>query len=108
MWYNHKFFKYATGLLLILLIILLFYNIGFLFKPILDFITTLFFPILLASILYYVLRPFVYYLERQRVPRILAILLVYLSLIVFLLLFFSFVGPIIVDQINVLTADPGE
>jgi len=108
MWYNHKFFKYATGILLILLIILLFYNIGFLFKPILDFITALFFPILVASILYYILRPFVYYLEDQRVPRILAIALVYLSVVVLILLFFSFVGPIIVNQINVLTTDPGE
>lgn len=108
MWYNQKFFKYSTAILLILLIILLFQNIAFLFKPILDYATALFFPIMLAGILYYILRPFVYALEHQRVPRVLAIALVYLSVVVIFLAFTSFVGPIIVDQINVLTADPGE
>ena len=75
-------------ILLILTIIFVSTKISFLFIPISIFFTTLFFPILITGFLYFLLNPIVNFLQRQRVPRILAILIIYVvfaGLLVFLI-----------------------
>lgn len=107
-WYSSRFFRYSIGIILVLCIILLVHQTEFLFKPILDFIAALFFPILLASILYYILRPLVRLLEKGRVPRSVAILLVYCLVIIFIGIVSSQVVPILMEQIGVLTSTPSK
>lgn len=104
MWYKNRFFKYAIATVLVLLIIFLFYQIGFLFSPIIEFITTLFFPILVAGILYFVLRPLVRFVEEKRVPRSMAIFIVYLLILVAIGLFSAYLGPIIAEQVDTFIA----
>lgn len=104
-WYHSRFFRYALGTIMVLLIVFLFYQTQFAYKPFLDFISALFFPVLLAGILYYVLRPAVRFLEKRvHIPRPIAILLMYLVVFIILGSLSSYVGPILVEQIGVLTS----
>lgn len=77
MWFNGLFYKYSVGIILVLLIILLVYNTASFFSPILWFIAAILLPILFATILYYILRPVVTFLDHW-MPRYLSILLTYL------------------------------
>lgn len=108
MWFRSSFFKYVTGTILILLVIWLLYNIGFLFNPLIEFVATLFFPILVAGIFYYVLRPLVRYLEKIRVSLTMAILLTYMLVLLVIVLIGLYAVPILVDQVSVLTEAPTE
>lgn len=77
MWFREPFFKYSVGILLVLLIILLAYYTAPVFSPILWFSAAVLLPILFATLLYYILRPVVGFLNRW-LPTYLSILLIYL------------------------------
>lgn len=78
MWYKKNFFQYAIGTLLILLIIFLTFQVAPFFTIVLNFIAAIFLPIIIASLFYYILRPLVDGIEKLiRVPRSIAILLIY-------------------------------
>ncbi|MCM3618559.1 AI-2E family transporter [Sutcliffiella horikoshii] len=82
MWIRHPFFKYATGIILVLLIIFLLSEVKFIVNPIISFITTLFFPIIFAGFLFYILKPLVNFLARSKyMPRTLAIILIFSAII---------------------------
>lgn len=84
MWLNHPFFKYVTGIIL-LLITLYFLLAMDLLHPVFIIVKTLFYPILLAGFLYYVLQPIVKWLTRiPFLPKSVSILFV-----------FSFIGGIL-------------
>lgn len=115
MWYQNSFFKYATGAILILLIISLLHNVSFLYVPVFEFIAILFIPVLVAGILYFVLRPLVNLVENYlfktwhpRYARPLAILTVYLLIILFIVFFSAYIGPILVEQIGEVTSQPSD
>lgn len=59
-------------------------------------------PFIFAVLLAYLLSPFVDALQRKKVPRILAILLMYALVIFLVIMFGAFVIPTIVDEINAL------
>ncbi|USK36379.1 AI-2E family transporter [Bacillus sp. F19] len=87
----------------ILLLLLIFYvstKVSFLFRPLIVFATTLFFPILIAGILFFIFRPVVKLLEKNKVPRTLAILILYLIFIGLIMLLLSTVGPVVSQQIT--------
>nr|WP_279326044.1 AI-2E family transporter [Bacillus sp. FJAT-47783] len=85
---------------MLVLIIYFSTKITFLFKPIVIFATTLFFPILISGFLYFLLNPVVVFFERRRVPRTLAILLLYVLFISVVSLIIGSIGPTIVSQFN--------
>ncbi|RIW34631.1 AI-2E family transporter [Bacillus salacetis] len=89
-------------ILLIVLIVFVSTKISFLFHPITIFITTLFFPILITLFLYFLLNPVVNYLQRFKVPRIVAILIIYLLIIGLLVLAIGNIVPIITKQFTAL------
>ncbi|NHC38469.1 AI-2E family transporter [Bacillus sp. MM2020_1] len=97
-----KAFRWGCGLLLIFLIIFVGMKINFVFRPVGLLIQTLFFPFLIAGVLYYLFRPLVNYLQLKRVPRVLSILLIYLLAAALIALLVYFVGPILQKQINSL------
>ncbi|KIY23090.1 AI-2E family transporter [Mesobacillus subterraneus] len=72
--------KVQFWLIQILLITSILYvstKISFIFQPIGVFISTVFFPILITGFLYFLLNPVVDFLHRKKVPRVLAILIIY-------------------------------
>ncbi|AEI43718.1 AI-2E family transporter [Paenibacillus mucilaginosus] len=77
MWYRENFFKYTVGAILVLLVIFLLGKIGYFFAPFRQMFSALFFPLLISGFLFYLLRPFVDYLEGKRLPRTMAILFIF-------------------------------
>lgn len=76
---NRKSQYWLVQILLILSIIFIASKITFLFQPIGIFISTLFFPILIAGVLFFLLNPVVDFLQRHRLPRVIAILIIYVA-----------------------------
>lgn len=96
---NSKAFQAALWVLLIFLIILVGTNISFIFRPIVVLISTIFFPVLIAGILYYLTSPIVNWLHSKRIPKVLAILFIYMVLLGILTLIILYIGPIIQLQL---------
>ena len=102
MWFNHKFFKYGTGILLTLFIIYMFGKIEYFLSPFKKLVAAIFAPILASIILYYILRPLVRLLEKIKIPKTISILLSFLISILIIVLIVTNIGVIIVQQFNSL------
>lgn len=74
----------------------------FIFRPIVVFIETLFFPFLLAGVLYYLFRPIVNLSEKYKVPKTLAIIVIYLTVIGFFTILVLLVGPLLQKEVSSL------
>ncbi len=103
-----KFFREQNYLAVLLGFALLFINIllltkiSFVFTPFIVFLKTIFFPVLLAGVLFYILHPFVSLLEKKGVSRIVSIASIYLIVIGLFVFLVVTVIPIIKDQIDAL------
>jgi predicted PurR-regulated permease PerM len=102
MWIHKPFFKYITGLILVLLAIFLFGKIDYFVAPFQKFITVIFFPILVAGLFYYILRPVVRFLAKY-MPKLLGIILVYLVFIGLGFMAVQFLGPSFASQFQKLS-----
>ncbi|WP_409301113.1 AI-2E family transporter [Peribacillus sp. SCS-155] len=96
-----KMFRLGYGIALILLIILLASKVNFIFTPIAVMITTLFTPIILAGVLYYLMRPLVNFLAKY-IPRSLSIIMIYLIGIGFIVSMIFIAGPPLQRQVSSL------
>jgi predicted PurR-regulated permease PerM len=97
-----KFQYWLIQVLLILTIIWVSTKISFLFEPIGIFFSTIFFPILITGFLYFLLNPVVNFLQRQKVPRILAIIIIYVVFILICVLAIGNLIPAITKQFTAL------
>ncbi|MBG9783387.1 membrane protein [Alkalihalobacillus lehensis] len=93
-----KAFRFACWIIIIFLIIYLGSLVNFIFRPIAVLFQTLFAPIVIALIIYYLLRPFVNILSKK-IHRGVSILIVFLVLIGLLTSAVLYIGPIIQNQI---------
>ncbi|MBB3113576.1 putative PurR-regulated permease PerM [Paenibacillus phyllosphaerae] len=93
-----KFFRVGYGILLIFLIIWVGVHIKFVFHPIVVMCQTLFIPLLISGVLYYLLRPLVQFLVSRKIPRSAAILILYLLVICLFTLLIIYVAPMIQRQ----------
>lgn len=104
MWLRHPFFKYITGALLILLCIRLLGKVDFFLNLFQKLITVLFFPIIIAGLLFYLLRPVINLFSKFKyLPRTVAILLVYAIFAGVIFLFIQLAGGVIVEQVQQFT-----
>ncbi|MDE4086600.1 AI-2E family transporter [Planococcus maritimus] len=85
-------------LILIGLVVFIFREVSFIFNPLNVFMKTVVLPVVLALILYYLLRPVLRLLERFKVPRIWGILIIFLGGIGLLTLLSVLVFPYVRDQ----------
>lgn len=108
MWYNKKFFKVTISVLLILLIIFLGFQLLPLFGYVFQFITTLFFPVIVAGVFYYIFRPIVRYSDKKKISRFISIPMIYLFLCISIVILISIAWPHIQKQITEFTAFPTE
>ncbi|PLR95225.1 AI-2E family transporter [Bacillus sp. T33-2] len=102
MWIHKPFFKYAAGAILLLVIIFLLGKIDYLVGPLHKFIAAIFFPVLIAGLFYYILRPVVRLLA-NRIPRVPAILIVFAAVAGLFLTLFYFAGSMIGEQLSDLS-----
>ncbi|WP_088103614.1 AI-2E family transporter [Halalkalibacter urbisdiaboli] len=98
---QNKLFNFGYGLIIIFLVIYLGTLIDWIFRPIVVFVQTLFAPIILAGVLYYLFRPFVNLLAKK-IPRGIAILILYLSVVAFFTALVFIIGPELQQQFNSL------
>jgi predicted PurR-regulated permease PerM len=101
-WYYNKFFKYVAATLLVLMALLALYQAFIFFIPIFNFIFILFVPIIISLLLYYLLRPIVYFFEKFSIPRIITILFIFLVIAILIVIFIAYIGPIIANQISAI------
>ena len=98
-------FRFAIWVLLIFVIILVGSQVSFIFQPALLIIRALFFPVFLSGLLYYWFYPVVDWLHQQKVPRALAIVLLYCTIISIFVLLISVAGPVFQRQFASLVGD---
>ncbi|WP_239575233.1 AI-2E family transporter [Geomicrobium sediminis] len=92
-----KYFRFGYAVALILLIIFLGTLVDFIFTPVVILIQTVFAPLALAGVLFYLFRPVVKLLARK-MPKVLAITVIYLVFIGLMTLLVILVGPEIQRQ----------
>ncbi|MGV2938950.1 AI-2E family transporter [Mesobacillus sp. LC4] len=102
MWIQRPFFKYATGTILLLLIIFLFGKIDYFVWPLQNFIIAIFFPVLISGLIYYILRKPVQWLSKF-MPKLASILIVFTLVAGLFTGFIYFAGSLIGGQISDLT-----
>lgn len=105
MWYHKKFFKYATATLLLLSILLLILQLSPILNTIIQFVTTLLFPLIFSGLLFYIFRPLRNFLERK-IPRVFAIWIIYLMAMLGLFLISLYLWPSFSKQISEFTESP--
>jgi len=106
MWFNQKFFKFATATILALIIIWLSYTLLPILRPLWDFFLSLMYPIISAGFLYYLLRPSVKLLVRYKMSTPLAISLVYFFILIVLVLLGTYIYPVLAKQLDELAQTP--
>jgi len=97
-----KFHYWLLQVLLIVAIIYVCTKISFLFQPVAVLFTTLFFPIIITGFLYFLLNPIVNFLQKYKVPKTLAIIIIYVVVIGLIILAVGSVIPLISKQITEL------
>lgn len=97
----NKFYKVSIGVILVLVIIYLGSLVDFIFKPVLSLFNILItVPVLMSGFFYYLLRPLVDWLEKRKLKRTLAILLLYAVFAVILTGFLWGVWPSLSKQVE--------
>ncbi|EUJ39973.1 AI-2E family transporter [Brochothrix campestris] len=99
MFKNSKLFFWTVEILALALLVFLFTQMSFLFGPIRTFISTIFMPMLLAGFIFYMLNPVIGLLEKIKVKRLWATLIVFLLLIAIIIVFSYIIFPPLVNQL---------
>ncbi|WP_033543846.1 AI-2E family transporter [Planococcus sp. CAU13] len=99
MWIRKPFFEYATGAILIVIFLFFLGKIDYALWPFKVIIATLFAPLLIAGLFYYLLRPFVNLLSR-RVPKVAGIAIVFTLIAIVLSGGTYLFGPTVQEQVQ--------
>ncbi|RYM05087.1 AI-2E family transporter [Sporolactobacillus sp. THM7-7] len=103
-----KYFRAALWILTIFAIMWVGSKLTFVLEPIGVLITSLAAPLIISGLLYYLLRPLVRGLMKLKIPKVLAILIIYLVAIGLLTLLVVWIGPLLYAQLLSLIASmPG-
>lgn len=99
---HSKLVFWTLELLALALLIFILTKISFIFIPLATLTSTLFFPIIVAGFLFFLLSPFVKLLERIMIPKTLGILIIYVVLTGLIVLLVVNVGPPLGNQVRAL------
>nr|WP_090085559.1 AI-2E family transporter [Lentibacillus persicus] len=95
-----RWFQTLIALILIFTLILLVSAADFIFSPIFKYVGAVAFPLIGAGILFYLTRPVMHLLEKLKMPRIAAIMIVFLLLLAFLFVVARYIVPILQTQFS--------
>ncbi|WP_096199558.1 AI-2E family transporter [Bacillus sp. FJAT-45350] len=98
---ENKFIKFCISIIILFLIIYLASLIDWVFTPLLVLVQTLFVPVIIAGVLFYIFRPVVRYLS-TKMPKTLAILLLYIGFAGFITGLLFLIVPELQKQFNSL------
>lgn len=99
---NKLWFQAGVGIILTLVIIRLFIEVQGIFDPLFIIAGTIFVPLLLGGVLFYLTRPLLYFLEKRKFPKWSGILIIVLLIVLVFYLLFSMIGPAVTEQVNSL------
>jgi predicted PurR-regulated permease PerM len=102
MWYKNGFFKYSTGIILVLLIVFLLGQVGFVLTPLKNALMVVALPLIIALLFYYLLRPLVRLLKKLGLPKFLSIAASFLLMTGLIVLLGILAGNVIVNEFNQL------
>lgn len=88
------------ALLLSLLIVRYFVEVRWIFSPVLIVLKTIFYPLLIGGVLFYITVPIQLFLEKRKFPRWASIITILLMIVAAVWAAISIVGPPIIQQIN--------
>ncbi|QLK85656.1 lipoteichoic acid biosynthesis protein CozEa [Staphylococcus sp. 17KM0847] len=97
---NKVWFRSGVALLLLFLLIKLFLDVHFIFKPIVVIIQSILLPLLLSGFLFYICLPFQKMMEKRHIPRWASITIILLALTAMGGAIVGVVGPVIATQIE--------
>lgn len=95
-------FQVGIGIILALVIIRLFIEVQDLFDPLFIIAQTIFIPLLLGGVLFYLSRPLLRFLEKKKFPRWSGVLIILLMIVLVFYLLSAMVGPMVSKQVNSL------
>lgn len=95
-------FQVGIGILITLFIIKYFVEVKWVFSPLLIVAKTIFLPLLLGGVLFYITVPIKSFLEKYKVPRWGSIAIIFLMLTALIWVAVSIVGPPIIEQVTKL------
>lgn len=101
-------FQTGVAILLTLVIIRMFMEVKSIFSPLLIIGQTIFLPLLLGGVLFYLSRPLLKWLESVKFPRWASILSVFAVIGLVGWLFYALIGPPIMEQVNELVENTPE
>ncbi|MGF7050685.1 putative PurR-regulated permease PerM [Paenibacillus sp. DS2015] len=96
----NRFIKICIAVILVFTIIYLGSLVDFIFQPILSLLSVVMVPLMLAAFFYYLLRPLVKWMERPKLKKSWAILIIYLVVVILLVLFGIGVWPSLRTQFS--------
>lgn len=102
MWIQKRFFMFASGTILVLLIIFLIGKIEYFLWPFQKIITAVFFPMALSGLLYYLMRPIISFLSKY-LNKTASILLTFLLFAGLSYLFFQMTSSTLSAQVQQLS-----
>ncbi|WP_328700165.1 MULTISPECIES: AI-2E family transporter [Bacillaceae] len=95
---HKRWFQALVAAVLVVLLILLLHEISFFFEPVLTYIGAIAVPLIGGGILFYISRPIMHFLEKNRIPRVLAIIIVFALFLFIGFLISRFIAPIAQEQ----------
>ncbi|AIS59330.1 Transport of quorum-sensing signal protein [Listeria ivanovii subsp. londoniensis] len=105
---DSKLFFWTIEILAVVAVIFILLQMKYIFSPIGIIISTLFMPILVAGFLFYLFNPLVLFLEKRKVPRILSVIIIFITFIGLIVLAVMQLGPTLAEQVTELAkAIPG-
>lgn len=99
---NKLWFQTGIGIILALVIIRLFIEVQGIFDPLFIIAQTIFVPLLLGGVLFYLTRPILNYLVKWKFPKWSAILIIVLLIVLVFWLLYAMIGPMVTKQVNSL------
>ena len=104
---NKVWFQTGIAIIITLLIIMLVIRVQVVFEPALTVVTTIFVPLLLGGLLYYITEPIQRLLERRGVGRLTSILAVFVIIILVLTALAMVIVPMVTQQVqNLISRAP--
>ncbi|OLN24218.1 AI-2E family transporter [Domibacillus antri] len=99
---NKLWFQAGIGILLTMLIIFMFQQIREVFNPLVIVAKTVFLPLLLGGVLFYLTRPLMKWLESKKLPRWASLTTVLIILGLVFWLIYAIIGPVVNSQVSSL------
>lgn len=101
---NKLWFQSGIALIITLVIILLVMQVQIVFEPFITIVMTIFFPVLIGGLLYYITEPIQRFLEKRNAHRLVSILAIFIIILIVIAIITLTVAPMVTEQVRNLVS----